>query len=246
MTRTAGFTIVLSPCCGGRHAERSYASINFTAREYWTDGWSDARPPAHDSGLRRCQCGRISARRRWTTFGRCDDTELPRAGEVEPGLLPQCIAGAEDAEVEFLARYAWWHQLNHDYRGRYRLHREAEDTLRRPAAVTQVSWWRRLWGRHPAPREAPAAHPFTVPPFEPSDAQRQNMERLAQLIVAMPEAERVAHADDLAELWRELGQLDQAREVISRLDSKDMSARERLIVSLIDEGSTAPIRFRSG
>jgi len=50
----------------------------------------------------------------------------------------------------------------------------------------------------------------------------------------------------LAELWRELGQLDQAREVISRLDSKDMSARERLIVSLIDEGSTAPIRFRGG
>jgi hypothetical protein len=38
MTSVRGYRILTSPCCGANFAAPRYASMNYRAREYWTDG----------------------------------------------------------------------------------------------------------------------------------------------------------------------------------------------------------------
>lgn len=56
MTRVSGVHIIKSPCCGVQMHTSAYASINFTATEYWTDGHTEGSLAPQGEGLRRCLC----------------------------------------------------------------------------------------------------------------------------------------------------------------------------------------------
>lgn len=57
MTRIAGTLVVKTSCCGALYSKTSFASVNFSAQEYWTDGRSVMSLFPNDGGLRRCNCG---------------------------------------------------------------------------------------------------------------------------------------------------------------------------------------------
>ena len=45
-----------------------------------------------------------------------------------PGeLLQDCITQAKDEDMEILARIAYWRHANHEYREKYRMHRDTEE-----------------------------------------------------------------------------------------------------------------------
>ena len=121
-------------CCGARYAFPNYVSMNFSAFEYWTDGWREFSPMPNDEGLRRCRCGQFVLRKNMAEVEVADSSDLPRMNRVPPELLPECIAEANSEGLEVAARLEYWRYLNHSYRAQYRQHRDAEE------AVTQASW----------------------------------------------------------------------------------------------------------
>ena len=57
MTRISGHHIVRTKCCKTFFSTLAYSSMNFSAREYWTDGATvDSLTPS-TGGLCRCTCG---------------------------------------------------------------------------------------------------------------------------------------------------------------------------------------------
>ena len=57
MTRISGHTSITSPCCKSLYKVVEYASMNFNAYAYWTDGAKDGGLMPNDGGLRVCRCG---------------------------------------------------------------------------------------------------------------------------------------------------------------------------------------------
>ena len=57
MTRISGHTLITSPCCKSPYKVVEYASMNFSAYAYWTDGAKDGGLMPNDGGLRVCRCG---------------------------------------------------------------------------------------------------------------------------------------------------------------------------------------------
>jgi hypothetical protein len=140
----------------------------------------------------------------------------------------------------------YWQHLNHTYRDLYRAHRAAED------AATQAAWeaanpdqrtaWQKLRNMDRRPRYEPALErPITFPVFEASLTQRENMMALLGLIDTADEAKR--HAFTRAELHRELGQFDEARQALERIDQEDIASVCRLASQLIDQCHAAPVRY---
>ena len=134
MTMVRGVRILAAPCCGAQYALPNYMSMNFSAFEFWTDGWRDGSLMPNDEGLRRCQCGQFVLLKNLVEVGVADDSPLPSLGHVSAEQLPECIASAASEEVELAARIMVWHHLNHSYRERYRQHRDAEE------AATKAKW----------------------------------------------------------------------------------------------------------
>mgnify|MGYP007000749331 CR=1 FL=1 len=77
MTIVRGVRIVVSPCCGAQYAFPRYVSMNFSAFEYWTDGWRDGSPIPNDEGLRRCKCGQCVLTKDMVEVDSADTSELP-------------------------------------------------------------------------------------------------------------------------------------------------------------------------
>jgi hypothetical protein len=59
MTRVRGIRVLATPYCGAQYALPNYVSMNFSAFEFWTDGWREHSPMPNDEGLRICQCGQF-------------------------------------------------------------------------------------------------------------------------------------------------------------------------------------------
>jgi hypothetical protein len=57
MSNVSGYSIIKSPCCGSLFTTPQYGSINWSAKEYWTDGRRVAGHPLSDGDLRLCTCG---------------------------------------------------------------------------------------------------------------------------------------------------------------------------------------------
>ena len=131
MTMVRGVRILATPCCGAQYAFPNYMSMNFSAYEYWTDGWREGSLMPNDEGLRRCQCGQFILLKDLVQVGTADASNLPSIDRVSAQHLPECIASATSEDVEVAARFEYWHHLNHSYRDRYRRHRAA--TLVNPA-----------------------------------------------------------------------------------------------------------------
>jgi hypothetical protein len=201
----------------------------------------------NDRGLRRCQCGNFFLQRELIVVGQVATTDVPGAPMVDPEELPQAIAQALNPSIELVARLDYWQHLNHPYREHYRAHREAEDAATKAAweasnPDTRSSIHKALKpGR--IPKYTPLAErPLTFPPFEPSAAQRENMMAALDLIPGAADAER--YALERVELHRELGQFNEAREVLHAVDGATYPTLHRLTTRLIDMEVTAVVRYR--
>lgn len=254
MTRITGTHLMAAPCCGKHYSVPRYASMNFSAFEYWTDGWRYGSLMPNDEGLRRCECGKFVLMSDLIEVESVESTDLVRIASVPSELLPECIAMADREEVEVAARLGHWHSLNHNYREKYRKHREVElaaatrrwesaKAIWQAANPDRRTWWDKLRGRKP-PSYSREPEPFNCPTFEPSAEQLQNMQRLSELLLAHNVAyPRKYSALTLAELFREQGRFAEAEESILAIAEHEKGVASKLICDLVSKRQTAPIRY---
>lgn len=249
MTIIRGVRIVAAPCCGAQYATPRYASMNFMAFEYWTDGWRHGSLMPNDEGLRQCNCGRFVLMKDLVQIETADISDLPSPEYVSDELLPDCIAKADSEDVEVAARLEYWRHLNHSYRHEYRQHRDAEEAATKAAWEVanpdRRTWWDKVRRRKPPTYSRPVGSPFTYPAFEPTDQQLQNMRQLSKILLArVSESRRGYNSLILAELYREQGRFDEAEVIILTLDEEEEGVTSNLIAKLIKEKQSAPMRYR--
>ena len=203
----------------------------------------------NDTGLRRCTCGRLIRMRDLIEMEIATASDLPLIDTVPDDELLECIQGTDNQDIEFAARLMAWRVLNHPYRAKYRLHRDAEEAATQAAwETTQLgrrSWWDKLPQRKASHYMRPPNSPFTYPAFEATSEQLQNMARLTELLKAMS-TEALPWGSELllAELLREQGRFDEARASMPTTADDHNDALYRLIGKLIDEREPAPMRYR--
>jgi hypothetical protein len=88
------------------------------------------------------------------------------------------------------------------------------------------------------------ARPFSAPPYQPSELQVQNMERLLELILQKLHEPYGPDMLEVAELYRELGRFEEALGALKQCPADDIGMPEKLMEQLIAEGQRAPIRYR--
>ena len=247
MTMVRGVRILATPCCGAQYALPNYMSMNFSAYEYWADGWREGSLMPNDEGLRRCQCGQFILLKGLVQVGTADASNLPSIDRVSAQHLPECIASATSEDVEVAASFEYWHHLNHSYRDRYHRHRAAEE------AATEAAWkaanpdnrssWDKLRRGKSPTYFRPANSPFTCPPFEPTPEQLENMVRLSEILArrSVGSQSSIIH---LAELYREQGRFEEAQLAMDNLEKSQVDVTRKLISTLIQEKNAAPIRYR--
>ncbi len=248
MTITRGVQILKASCCGQQYAFPRYVSANFSAFEYWTDGWREGSLMPNDEGLRHCQCGRFIRVADLIPIDISEDSNLPPMAYVKSNLLPHCIAQATDEKIEVAARRSYWHHLNHPYREIFRQHRDAEEDATK--ALWHVkhpdtrNWWDKFRGEKPPDYKRPPDSPFTYPAFQPSIEQIGNMDRLSEILLRWNQAAQGAHALALAELYREQGRFEEAQHHIRSEANDHNLVTARLIQRLITQKDSAPMRYR--
>lgn len=222
--------------------------MNFSAHEYWTDGWREGSLMPNDEGLRRCGCGAFVLKKDLLEVEGAVTDDLPRMDWVSVKGLFECIADPASEDVEIAARFSLWRHLNHIYRAQYRQHRDAEE------ASTEAAWRRanpdrrnlldKVLGRRPVPYVRPVDSPFTYPKFEPSSDQLHNMGRLTEMLKTRGSNSEFGYQLELAELYREQRQFDEAAQMIQclRLGSGDTTID--VIDDLIKRRESAPMRYR--
>jgi hypothetical protein len=255
MTIITGFTIVASPCCRTLYSTPQYGSINLSAMGYWTDGAKEHGLMPGGGGLRKCKCGQFYLLREATSLGLEAGPETPHTEFVDTADLADATQSPRKA-VEIVASRQYWMHLNDPYRELYRAHREAEDQAAQEkwdadwhaANPDQRSVWRKLVDR--LLRKKPAApppmdtRPFSAPPYQPSELQVQNMERLLELILEKLHEPYGPDMLEVAELYRELGRFVDAGDALKQCPVDDIGVPEKLMGRLINEGQRAPIRYR--
>lgn len=248
MTIIRGVRIVAATCCGARYSAPRYLSMNFMAFAFWTDGWRDHSLMPNGEGLRQCNCGKFTLFKELVEIDTAENSDLPYINRVPSELLPVCIATADNEELELAARLEYWRELNHPYRERYRTHRDAEETANKSMWEEQNpdirTWWDKLRGREAPVYCRTESMPFTVPEFEPSTQQLQNMDRLSEILHNFSLSSLSRNNIVLAELYREQGRFSEAQDVISALQEPDKGITSKLIAKLIQEKQSALIRYR--
>lgn len=221
--------------------------MNFSAFEYWTDGWNDGVLMPRDYGIRLCTCGRFVLRQEMIDVSTSDTSDAPHMDYVASDQIDACIATADSRKIEIAARRFRWHELNHPYRERYRTHRNAEEAALRSAWEAsnpdRRSLWQRFIGRKaPVYIRPPVAISF--PEFHPTAEQVENTERLCELLIEENAAGEQAGVLLVPELYRELGQFAAAERAIAGVPHDYDPVARKLIAELISEKKTNPVRFR--
>lgn len=246
MTSIAGYNISAAPCCGKTYRTIRYRSMNFSAWEYWTDGYTEGGLMPNGYGLRKCLCGAFYLRSEMVDLGQVDETELENPSRVQAEDLPNAIAEARNVHVEMTARLEYWQHLNHSYRESYRAHREAEEAATKAACESDNPDTRSLWQKLrkvPAPTyNRPSNSPFTYPTFEPSQAQQDNMRALLPLLNNADK--RRAYLQEIVELHRELGEFENAAKALAEYEEEDPGTTSKLLAKLVKDRETAPMRYR--
>jgi|GEM_PF-6745255 len=119
MTIVRGVRTLASPCCGAQYAFPRYVSMNFSAFEFWTDGWREFSLMPNDEGLRRCKCGQFVLIKDMVVIEKSEasdadedeSNDLPFMDRVSDELLPECIAKASSVDMEVAARLGYWRYL---------------------------------------------------------------------------------------------------------------------------------------
>lgn len=86
--------------------------------------------------------------------------------------------------------------------------------------------------------------PFTVPDFEPSAEQLENMARLSEFFHNYSFSSASRYNITLAELYREKRRFSEAQQTILRIQKEDEGITSKLIAKLIQEKQPALIRYR--
>lgn len=252
MTRIVGRTIIASSCCKALYATPKYGSMNFMAFGYWTDGEKEHSLMPTDGGLRMCQCGTAFLLQDTISLDINAGDEVKAPKHVEFAQLPHVIATNKFPHVEVTARRNYWRGLNDEYRVIYRAYQDTEQALEQaqwfedyygslPAWQRPISW---LLGSKPPKNFPRERRPFSAPPYTPSSEQLDNMARLLTLILA--EAETPLKIDwlEVAELYREQGMFDEAREILSQCKADRQGVTWGVISRLVNARTIGPVRFR--
>lgn len=246
MTSIAGYNISAVPCCGKTYRTIRYRSMNFSAWEYWTDGYTGGGLMPNGFGLRQCLCGAFYLRSEMVDLGQVDESELENPSHVQAEDLPNAIAQARNVQIEMAARLEYWQHLNHSYRESYRAHREAEEAATKAAWESANPDRRSLWQKLrkvPAPTYIrPNNSSFTYPSFEPSQEQQDNMRALIQLLNNLDKRRGYLH--EIVELHRELGEFEKAANVFDEFEEEDQGTTSKLLARLVNDRETAPMRYR--
>ena len=248
MTMIRGVRIMAAPCCGARFSAPRYLSMNFMAFAYWTDGWRDQSLMPNGEGLRQCSCGKFTLFKELVEIDTAESSDLPYINRVPSELLPVCIATANNKELEVAARLEYWRELNHAYRERYRIHRDAEEAENKAIWEAENpdrrTWWDKLRGREVPTYIRTDSMRFTVPEFDPSPEQLNNMDRLCEIFHDWRQKSLYVDKLTLAELYREQRRFVEAQEVISIFQEHYEGITKKLIMKLIKEEQNALIRYR--
>jgi hypothetical protein len=248
MTSVVGYSLIETPCCGASYTTPQYASINLTAREYWSDGYREAALYVEDGGLRKCRCGVFYLLRDAERPDEGPEPDIPQAQRLEPEDLPQAIQSTSKP-IELWARRLYWRHLNQGYRAAYLACMEAVDQggSRPGAGSGSRSRWTELVGRvlrlrksvHPSA----LAEPVSFPAYEASATQIANAERLIELIAEGIHEVQTPDMVEVAELYRELGLFDQARGAMTRSSHGRTHLPTKLISDMISKEQRAPFRY---
>lgn len=252
MTSIAGYNLNTTPCCGATYRTPRYRSINFSAWEYWTDGYRYGSLFSNDHGLRQCQCGDCYLVSEMQFICQVEESEVPYTARVASEDLPKAIASARTPSIELAARLDYWQELNHPYRESYRAHRAAEEAATKASWESDKaaweaanpdtrSWWQRFRKVPPPQYTQPISGPFTYPPYELSDEQRDNLKALLRL---NDNGDIELNPQTLAELHRELGQFEQAAEALRLIPENKTDVTTRLLKKLVKNKEIAPMRYR--
>ncbi len=85
-----------------------------------------------------------------------------------------------------------------------------------------------------------ASAPFTVPSFNATDPQRDNMQVLLSMLLG---SSQKADLLEIAELYRELENYDEAQKAIEKFEADEHIA-SKLLRELIQEKASEPMRYR--
>jgi hypothetical protein len=213
MTRVAGHRILRTRCCGATFAERNYSSVNYSGAEFWTDGRIFAPLVPNDDGVRRCVCG---------CYFLVRDTDqiavLPADSIISPPSAAQRLPDADTGAL-----------LASDIADKGLL------------IVLRRRHWRHLNDAYRVVyRQHREADQSTFPPYEPTEAQQDNMSELLGSLAAEGSASWL----EVSELHRELGRPREAQDALNRADEGE---KERISIwqKIIDEGFTGPMRYRA-
>lgn len=206
-------------------------------------------------GLRKCKCGQFYLLSEATELGLDAGPETPNTKFVDAADLADATQSPRKA-VELSARRQYGMHLNDPYREWYKAHRQAEDQAAQEkwdadwhaANPDQRTAWIKLADRFL--RKKPPTPPpmdtrlFSVPPYQPSELQVQNMERLLELILEKTHEPYGPDMLEVAELYRELGRFDEAADALRQCPADDIGVPEKLMERLVIEGQSAPFRYR--
>jgi len=229
--------------------------MNFSAFLYWSDGYKEGSLMPGGGGLRKCKCGEVYLLRGAIRLEIDTEPDTPKSQRLEAADLAHAVHSSNKT-VELAARREYWMHLNHEYRDLYRAYREAEDKSSQAkweadwhainpdqrSAFKKVSDW--LLRRKPAGPPAMADKPFSVPPYQPTKLQLENMKRMLELVL---EAGNEPYGPDMlevAEIYRELGQFEEASKALNQCPEDDRGTPNQVMEQMIDKAVTAPVRFR--
>ncbi len=210
---------------------------------------------AGGGGLRKCKCGQFYLLREATSLGFEAGPETPHTQFVDAADLADATQSSNKA-LELVARRQYWMHLNDPYRELYRAHRQAEDQAAQEqwdadwyaAYPDKRSAWRkvvdRLLRKKPPTPPPMNTRPFSTPPYQLRELQVQNMERLLELILERLHEPYGPDMLEVAELYRELGRFAEALNALKQCPADDIGVPEKLMENLINQGQSAPIRYR--
>lgn len=251
MTRVAGYRQLRVPCCGKAYIQPNYLSMNFMADEHWTDGWRSVSLMPNDTGLRRCHCGHFLLIWDAERLGLVENAEgLPFLPSPEMHQLEHCLTSNPTSAVEIAARTELWWNHNHAYRQSYRIHRAAEEQVTRQAWEAahpdRRTWGEKLRGKAAPQYQRPRNTPLTIPPFEPTNEQLQNMQRLCMLLAQQVSDFPYLQELTLAELYRQQSFWAQAQTCLDKISPEEQQHQPfRLIQQMLHAQIAAPIRYQA-
>lgn len=237
MTRIVGDHLYAAPCCRAVYATPTYGSINYMAFEYWSDGRQVHSLAPTDEGLRRCKrCGAYFLLRNAIDIGAKANEKSTCAESVADEELSSILSlNVIPKAVEISVRRRYWRYLNDPYREVYRQHREIANNADEVGSLEQV-------GVPVGVGRPPQVSRFSVPLYNPTFVQTENMTQLSQLLEEQREQARV-DLYELSELYRGLASFGKSLELIKGLDSDAGGPVSGARLS-IDEGFRGPFRFR--